>query len=110
MPHRQPVEPLVLQHQHRIAGGHFAQHIFQSWSQRVDQHALLPRRCHQLDAQAALASGQVDPLLQLPWSHPHATLVEHGGKRCRAALKLLLREELNIAQLYTPRQPGDFRR
>ncbi|MNZ96286.1 hypothetical protein D3C78_1154740 [compost metagenome] len=108
VPARIPVERQILQDQHRVPRRHFGQQGIQPRRQRVDQQIVVARRRHQLDLQAALASGQEHPILEQARRGDHAALIEHGRQRGRSALVLGLREERHITQLDPLRQQTDL--
>ncbi|MNZ75496.1 hypothetical protein D3C78_939740 [compost metagenome] len=104
MPARIPVEGQILQHQHRITGRYLGEQDFQTRRQRVDQQIMVARGRHQLNLQAAVATGKKHPILEQPRRGTHTTLVEHGRQCGRTTLVLGLGEERHLAELDPLRQ------
>src|SRR5438132_617098 len=96
----------VLQHDHRISGGYFAQDIFEARGELVGNDSVLSRRGEHLDLQAAAACGNVNLGDEILRRDLDAGVTQSGRKRCGSALVFVLRQERHIRQLDVRDQPG----
>ena len=97
-------QPLVLQYDHRVAGGHFGEHILQFGRKFVGQKAVAPRAGKHLHLQAALARRDIHLVGERIGSDGYAGRVQSHCERCRTALIVFLREERHRIQFHARRQ------
>ena len=89
----------VLQDDHRVARGNFADQVGEAGLEAVGHAVVLARRGKHFGLQAALPVGNIDLADEVLRRHFDARADQIGGERGGAALVFLLREERDVRHL-----------